>query len=46
MEQLNQTANLVRVIRPELTEEERARRLENIRRAAAAVILAAAKEDT
>ena len=46
MEQLNQTANLVRVIRPELTEEERARRLENIRRAAAEVILAAQTERT
>ncbi len=41
MEQLNQTANRVRVIRPVLTEEERQRRMESIRRAAAELILAA-----
>ena len=33
--------NIVRVHRPELTEAERQRRVENIRRAAAALVLAA-----
>ena len=35
--------NIVRIHRPELTEAERQRRVENIRRAAAALVLAAQK---
>lgn len=41
MEQLNTAANLVRVHRPRLTPEEAERRLANIRRAAAELVLAA-----
>ena len=35
------TQNIVRIHRPELSEQERQRRMENIRRAAAALVLAA-----
>lgn len=38
-------AHVVRVHRAQISEEERARRMENIRRAAAALVLAAAREE-
>ena len=37
-------AHVVRVHRPQISEAERARRMENIRRAAAALVLAAARK--
>lgn len=39
-------AHVVRVHRAQISEEERARRLENIRRAAAALVLQAARRES